>query len=227
MTQKTHITFGIALAISVNAIADITNVSELFIDQIKIHTSLGSDSSKSLIQSTSIFLYIWSGLSALIPDLDHAKAALGKEYGFRFFGRVIRFLVSNQHRGPTHTIEFCVLYAIIVTCITAVLTWNWIWTIFYISFLGSFSHVLIDMFNNRGVRLTIFNKRKYISLIPGNMSIYIRIILSLMYGTALYMALTALKVTDLFTYLNIDFPLLNGSNLIFSIIFSILLFYYK
>ncbi|GMT48472.1 MAG: hypothetical protein IEMM0008_0011 [bacterium] len=225
MTQKTHITFGLALAVGVNAIADFTGLSSYILDAAKEYVNL--EHKDSLIQSTSIFLYLWAALSALMPDLDHAKAALGREFGFKTIGKIIRFLVSDRHRGPTHTIEFALVYAAIVGGITFLLTGSWMWFVIYASFIGYFSHILIDMLNNRGVRLTLVNFKGYLSLIPENMTAFFRVFYTLLYGFLFYMMLTGSEVPDLFTYLNIDLEPFNLSNMIFSSVLALLTFFYK
>ncbi|MDH5680464.1 MAG: metal-dependent hydrolase [Spirochaetota bacterium] len=200
MTQKTHITFGVVFCVAIHAISDSLELSEYAIDFMEDRTDSGLSDSDSLIQSTSLFLYLWAGLSALVPDLDHAKASLGKQLGFKGLGKIIRFLVSDKHRGPTHTLEFCFLYAFAVGGIMFLLTGTWMWPVFYVSFLGCFSHLLIDMFNNRGVRLTLINRGKYYSLVPGNYQPVFRLLFSLFYamilGYLLIIFLSHMEIPD-------------------------------
>lgn len=88
----------------------------------------------------------FAGLGALIPDLDHQGSYLGRR--MKITSRVLSTL---GHRGLTHSpiilsIVFALLYALLNSIPFSK-------EIFLGLYIGSLSHIFLDMFNSMGVPL--------------------------------------------------------------------------
>ena len=76
-------------------------------------------------------------LATLLPDMDLSGSTVGKKRGFR----PLQFFV--EHRGPIHSLTFCLIIAIILSFFFP--------TLAFAFFLGYAIHLFSDSFTKEGI----------------------------------------------------------------------------
>ena len=140
MVGKTHIAGGLAL-VSVSSV-------------VLYKTGMLSSDQMVVQQAT---LLASAGLGALIPDIDMRGSKISRKNPIiSFFCRI--FLT---HRGFTHSPLALLLFSAAVLYITKKLGYDYgIWAGMGLS-IGYASHILLDMFNPKGVPLLYPYKEKF------------------------------------------------------------------
>lgn len=106
----------------------------------------------------TVALYIGTSIGAVLPDIDHKQSFISKK--IKFF----RYIVSSllKHRYFTHSISFLVVLSIPYFVLLNFFYIDPFLKFMYIGIIiGSFSHILMDMFIGNGVALFYpFKKKK-------------------------------------------------------------------
>lgn len=129
----------------------------------KSHTTIGAAAGAAAAAVTGDNLLIGvlvGGVAGLLPDLDHPSSTLG-----RLLPRWWHKLTPG-HRGPTHTIWWCALAAIVVQAIAmqaASTDAPPIWGL--ATFAGGLSHIICDSLTTQGAPILAPLWRKPIRLL--------------------------------------------------------------
>jgi inner membrane protein len=129
----------------------------------KSHATIGAAAGAAAAAVTTDDLLIGvlvGGVAGLLPDVDHPGSTLGKLLP-RWWHKL-----TPGHRGPTHTLWWCVLAGLAVQAMA-----NWtsggtapgIWGVATVA--GAFSHIVCDGLTSQGVPLLHPLSRAYVRLL--------------------------------------------------------------
>lgn len=106
----------------------------------------------------TVALYIGTSIGSVLPDIDHKQSFISKKI------RLFRYIVSRvfKHRYFTHSISFLILLSFPYFILLNFFYMDMFLKFLYIGvIIGSFSHILMDMFVGNGVALFYpFKKNK-------------------------------------------------------------------
>lgn len=114
--------------------------------------------SLGIISNASIWAILFSVYLGQLMDIDMKGSSISKKIGLRSIGIFIRMFVK-KHREETHSLFFSIITTIFLSplaYIFSVADGSSFFSNLFIFFLGIFSHLILDFFNNQPVPVFYF-----------------------------------------------------------------------
>jgi len=160
MTYKTHQMTALAITAGLlNLGFEPMNFTNLYEPALKQYQELGNKIPLFTMEIVPIFILIIVSFGALLPDLDHPQSYISKRL------RPISFFVSFlTHRGPTHRVDYNILFFGGISFILLFLNYHIASYIVFWLGIGSLLHIFGDMHTKSGVK--IFGGKKSFHVLP-------------------------------------------------------------